>query len=142
MWDEAVVLPLLGVVFLATLIRSAFGFGEALVAVPLLALIMPVKVATPLAVLLSTTVAAVILVQDWRKVHVQSAWRLVLPTLVGIPLGLLLLRNASEQLVKAILAAVILSFSLYSLLGRMRFELKSDRSAWPATGWTACGCRP
>ena len=130
MWDEAVVLPLLGVVFLATLIRSAFGFGEALVAVPLLALFMPVKVATPLAVLLSITVAAVILVQDWRKVHVQSAWRLVLPTLVGIPLGLLLLRNASEQLVKAILAAVIFSFSLYSLLGRMRFELKSDRSAW------------
>ena len=42
---------LLLVVFLATLIRSAFGFGEALVAVPLLALRVPVAVAAPLAVL-------------------------------------------------------------------------------------------
>ena len=40
-------LPVLAVLFLATLIRSAFGFGEALVAVPLLALIIPVEVAAP-----------------------------------------------------------------------------------------------
>ena len=62
-------LPVLAVLFLATLIRSAFGFGEALVAVPLLALIIPVGVAAPLAVLVSVTVAAVILLQDWRDVH-------------------------------------------------------------------------
>ena len=37
--------------FIATLIRSAFGFGEALVAVPLLAFRMPLPVAAPLAVL-------------------------------------------------------------------------------------------
>ncbi len=39
------------IVFVATVIRSAFGFGEALVAVPLLALIVPVEVAAPVAVL-------------------------------------------------------------------------------------------
>jgi uncharacterized membrane protein YfcA len=136
MADEGVVLLVLGVVFLATLIRSAFGFGEALVAVPLLARFIPVKVAAPLAVLLSITVAVVILVQDRRKVHVGSAWRLVVSTLFGIPLGLLLLRYASEPVVKGILAVVILGFSLYSLLGRMHFELKSDRWAW-AFGFVA-----
>ena len=62
-------LPVLAVLFLATLIRSAFGFGEALVAVPLLALVIPVEVAAPLAVLVSITVAGLVLVQDWRKVH-------------------------------------------------------------------------
>jgi hypothetical protein len=36
------------VVFAATLIRSVFGFDEALVAVPLLALPVPVLVAAPL----------------------------------------------------------------------------------------------
>jgi uncharacterized membrane protein YfcA len=84
--DWATVL-VLAVVFLATLIRSAFGFGEALVAVPLLALLIAVEVAAPLAVLLSITVAGLVLVQDWHKVHVRSAWRLVLATLFGIPLG-------------------------------------------------------
>ena len=67
----------LAVIFLATLIRSAFGFGEALVAVPLLALLMPVEVAAPLAVLVSITVAGVVVVQDWRHIHFRSAGWLV-----------------------------------------------------------------
>jgi hypothetical protein len=35
------------IVFIATLIRSAFGFGEALIAVPLLAFCIPLGVAPP-----------------------------------------------------------------------------------------------
>ena len=62
-------LSVLAVIGLATVIRSAFGFGEALVAVPLLALIIPVEVAAPVAVLVSVTVAGLVLVQDWREVH-------------------------------------------------------------------------
>src|SRR6202167_4776861 len=103
----------LAVVFVATLIRSAFGFGEALVAVPLLALLMPVEVAAPLAVLVSITVAAIVVVQDWHHVHVRSAGWLIFSTLFGIPLGLLLLTNVAEPIVKAILAVVILAFSTY-----------------------------
>jgi uncharacterized membrane protein YfcA len=107
---------LLLVVFLATLIRSAFGFGEALVAVPLLALRVPIAVAAPLAVLLSITIAAVVVVQDWRHVHFRSAIWLVLATIPGIPIGLWLLKAANERVVDAILAAVIIVFSAYSLL--------------------------
>jgi uncharacterized membrane protein YfcA len=121
---------MLAVIFLATLIRSAFGFGEGLVAVPLLALLMPVEVAAPLAVLVSITVAAIVVVQDWHKVHLGSAWRLFLSTLFGIPLGLLLLTAVAEVVVKAILAVVIITFSAYCLVRRTPFELKDDRLAW------------
>jgi uncharacterized membrane protein YfcA len=123
-------LVVLAVIFLATVIRSAFGFGEALVAVPLLALIIPVEVAAPLAVLVSVTVAAVVLLQDWREVHAGSAGRLIFATVFGIPFGLLLLISVAEPLVKAVLAAVIIVFSVYCLFGRSRFELKDDRLAW------------
>lgn len=119
-----------GVLFLATLIRSSLGFGEALVAVPLLALLLPVKVAAPIAVLVSVTVALIVILQDWRKIHARSAARLVLPTLPGIPLGLLLLRAAAEPIVKGLLAAVIIAFSAYSLLRRQQGELKNDNFAW------------
>ncbi len=118
------------VVCLATLVRSAFGFGEALVAVPLLALLIPVEVAAPLAVLHSVTVAAVILAQDWHKVHFGSAGRLILSTLLGIPLGLWLLTAVAEPVVKAILGGVIVAFSLYCLAGRTKLELKDDGLAW------------
>ena len=120
----------LAVVFVATLIRSAFGFGEALVAVPLLALLIPVEVSAPLAVLVSITVAGVVLLQDWHHVQVRSTWRLVLATLPGIPLGLVLLTAAAEQVVKAVLAVVIIAFSAYCLLGRRRVGLADDRWAW------------
>ena len=124
----AILIP--GVLFLATLIRSAFGFGEALVAVPLLALIVPVEVAAPVAVMASITVAFIVVVQDWRKIHIRSTGLLVLPTLLGIPLGLILLRTVAEPVVKGILAAVIIGFSAEALLGGKHRELKNDRFAW------------
>src|SRR4051812_12564618 len=126
-WATAAVLAVL---FLATLLRSAFGFGEALVAVPLLALLMPVEEAVPLATLVSITVAAIIVAQDWHKIHVRSAWWLVISTLFGIPLGLWLLTAVPEAVVKAILAAVIIGFSFYCLVSRSPFQLKDDRWAW------------
>ena len=65
---KATTLHALAVLFLATFIRSVLGFGEALVAVPLLALTMPVQVAAPLAVLVSITVAGVVV----RKPELHS----------------------------------------------------------------------
>ena len=126
--STTIVIP--GVLFLATLIRSAFGFGEALVAVPLLALVVPVEVAAPVAVLVSITVAFIVVVQDWREVHVRSAGALVLPTMLGIPLGLILLRTVSEPVVKVGLAAVIIAFSIHSLMSGRQRELPNDKFAW------------
>lgn len=123
-------LEVIVVLFLASLVRSAFGFGEAMVAVPLLALLMPVEVAAPVAVLTSITVAGLVLAQDWSEVHVRSAARLVLSTIFGIPLGLLLLTRVPEPVVKALLAGVIIAFSAYSLSTRRKLTLADDRTAW------------
>lgn len=118
------------IVFAATLIRSAIGFGEALVAVPLLAAVIPVRQAAPLAVLVSITIAAIVVAQDWRKIHLRSTAWLLLPTLPGIPLGLLLLTHGPQRVVKATLAVLILAFAAYSLIGRAPLELKRDSRAW------------
>lgn len=118
------------VVFVASLIRSTFGFGEALIAVPLLSLFMPIEIAAPLAVLLSITIAAVVVVQDWRKIHISSAGWLLAPTFVGIPLGVALLTRADQHLVKALLALVILAFSGYCLFRANTPELRSESRAW------------
>ncbi len=127
---DAATLQVLLVVFAATLIRSAFGFGEALIAVPLLALFIPLKVAAPLAVLVSITIAAVVVAQDWRKIHVRSTGWLVASTLFGIPVGLALLTSSHQQAVKIALAIFIMAFSVYSLLGSRPPELKQDSRRW------------
>jgi uncharacterized membrane protein YfcA len=118
------------VIFLATLIRSTLGFGEALVAVPLLALRTPIAVAAPLAVLVSVLVAGVIVAQDWRKVDVRSAGWLIVSALFGVPLGLLLLARTNDHVVRLILGLVILSFSIYSLTVRVKLHLERDRLVW------------
>lgn len=66
--------------------------------------------------MLSITIAAVVVVQDWRHVHFRSAIWLVLATIPGIPIGLWPLKAANERVVDAILAVVIIVFSAYSLL--------------------------
>jgi uncharacterized membrane protein YfcA len=125
-------LQVLAIIFVATVIRSAFGFGEALIAVPLLAFFIPLKVAAPLAVLVSITIAAVVVAQDWKKIHLRSTAWLVLSTLFGIPLGLMLLTSVPQRSVKAALAIFIIAFSVYSLLGRKPPELHRDSPAWLA----------
>jgi uncharacterized membrane protein YfcA len=128
--QSGVMAYVLCVIFVATFIRSALGFGEALVAVPLLALRIPLKTAAPLAVMVSITIAALIIFQDWQKVYVRTAAKLLLPTIFGIPLGLLLLTNAHQGIVKLLLGALIIGFAIYSLKKRHTVELKEDNQWW------------
>jgi len=116
----------LAIVFVATVIRSAFGFGEALIAVPLLLLCMPLRVAAPLAVLLSIAIAAVVVAQDWRHIHLRSAAGLLVATVFGIPLGLLMLTNVHQELVKAGLGIMIMLFAAYLLAASNALRLEHE----------------
>jgi len=127
---DTTTLYVLLVVFVATFIRSAIGFGEALFAVPLLALRLPLEVAAPLAVLISITIALIVVAQDWRKVHARSMGWLMFATIFGIPVGLVLLTSSHQHLVKAVLAILIIVFSIYSLAGERPPELTSDSLPW------------
>jgi uncharacterized membrane protein YfcA len=124
------------VLFLATLVRSTFGFGEALIAVPLLAFAVPVEVAAPVAVLVSITVAALVVARDWQHVQLRSAGRLLVSTIFGLPVGLVLLRTVPESIVKFLLGVLVAGFSAWSLVKVHAQELKDDRLAW-LFGWLA-----
>lgn len=124
------ILFIIVIVFFATLFRSTFGFGEALIAVPLFGLFLPMTVAVPLAVMMSILVAVVILVQDHSKVQLQSAKWLILFSLPGIPVGLAMLVYCNEAVVKSILAVIIISYSLYTLIGKNSFRLEKESKLW------------
>jgi uncharacterized membrane protein YfcA len=125
-----VTIYVLVVIFIATLIRSIFGFGEALVAVPLLALRLPVKVAAPLAVLMSVTVALIIVLQDWHHVEFRSAGWLLGASVFGIPLGVLLLARGNHRALTAGLGVIIMAFALHALTRRQVHALRADNLPW------------
>jgi len=116
--------------FAATLMRSTFGFGESLVAVPLFSLFLPIGVAVPLSVLISILVALAVVVQDHHKIHFNSAKWLIIFAILGIPIGLLILIYGNEQVVKITLGAIIALYSLYSLVGKNSITLETDNKLW------------
>lgn len=123
---DATTIHVILVIFIATLIQSTFGFGQALIAVPLLALRLSLAVAAPLSVLIGVAVSGAIVVQDWRKVEIRSATWLIISSLVGIPLGLVLLRQINPRAMNIGLGLIIIAFSVYSLTVRFTLHLKED----------------
>ena len=124
---QVVILP---IIFIATLTRSTFGFGDALLAMPLLSMAVGLNVATPLVGLMGITTSTTILIKHWREVHFRSLYPLIISTLIGIPIGILLLKGVYENAMKLILAFIIIIFSLYKIFKPKLFTLTSDGSAY------------
>jgi len=127
--DTAVVAAL-AIVFASTFARAAIGFGDALIAMPLLAMVFGVRTATPLVALVSVAISVAMLARIWREVDLRAAWRLVLSTMVGIPIGLYLLKAAPEGVVKSILGAVLVVYGVTNLVWTRFPTLKSEGSSW------------
>lgn len=118
------------IIFIATLVRSTFGFGESLIAVPLLIFLIPIEVAVPLSVLISILIAAIVVVQDRKQIHFDSAKWLIFFAILGIPIGLFLLIYGNENLTKSGLGILIIWYSSYSLFSKNKFRLETDNKLW------------
>ncbi len=125
-------LLLFTIVFLAALLQTTSGFGFALMAMPLVALVIGVKAAAPLVALVGLTLYAVNLARYRRGFD----WRVVLPLAVaaalGVPLGVWALGNLDEDLIKRVLAVVLIAYALYGAWRPQTAPLRSSLWAWPA----------
>jgi uncharacterized protein len=122
------IIIILTILFISTLVRSTFGFGDALIAMPLLAVFISIKVVTPLVALIAFTIAIYIVIQDFKKIEFKNIWKLILSSIIGIPIGLYFLDGVSEEIIKLILGIIIIVFALYNLLKPNLIKL--SRSFW------------
>ena len=104
------------IVFVGALVRATFGFGEAVVSMPLLAL-LPISLHTAIALigLAGLTVAILAVATGWRHVDRAAMARLVPATVVGVPVGLLLVAYAPAELVTGLLGGCLIGYGAYSL---------------------------
>lgn len=123
---QIIILP---IIFISTFTRSTVGFGDALIAMPLLAMAVGINVATPLVGLIAVTISITILIKQWRNVHFKSVSMLIISTLLGIPVGILLLKGVYDDVMKLILSFVIIIFSLYKICNPKLFTLANDKLA-------------
>ena len=111
--DTAVLL----VLTLAAFVRATVGFGDALIAMPLLTLLVGLEVATPLVGLVSVSTAAVMLASSWREVDLRSIAPFLAATAVGVPIGVLTLARLEGALLITGLGILLVAFGVYKLLG-------------------------
>jgi len=127
---EPATLLVVSIVSFATLLRSTFGFADAMFAMPLLAVLIGLKTATPLMAIVAMTISTAILLKNWRDVQLKSAWRLFVSSLAGIPLGLWFLKDIHDNLMKFILALIIIGASIYNLIKPRLTAIQSEHSAY------------
>lgn len=119
----------LAVLFLAALVKATLGFGESLLAIPLLTLVLGVQTATPLVSLLAATVTLLILVRNWQQIDLAATWRLILAALVGVPVGVWGLKFLPAAWVTTVLGIFLILVGLYNLRHPKLHALQGKQ--WP-----------
>ncbi len=117
--------------FMAVIIRAIFGFGDVLVSVPILTLIIGPREAVPLMGLVGATNALIILIRERRGVHWRPVRYLLMASVVGIPLGAWSLAVLPERWIAVALGLVLIGYCTWALAGRRVVRLHSPRWAWP-----------
>ncbi|MFM7665608.1 MAG: sulfite exporter TauE/SafE family protein [Actinomycetota bacterium] len=107
----------LAVMMFAALVQSLGGFGFALLAVPLAALAIDLKVAV-IAVSVGSLFNTVILFIRTRKnINREVAWRFNVPAVLGMPIGLYVLANVAQRPLKIVLGVIIIVATLALMRG-------------------------
>ena len=104
------------IIFLAVFTQSLSGFGSAMVAMALLPIVISLQVATPLVALVMATIEIFLLFYYRQAFNWGAVWRVIVASLVGIPIGLIFLSQLDEKVVMTILGVVITGYALYALL--------------------------
>jgi uncharacterized membrane protein YfcA len=115
---DPTVLLSLAVIFFASLTHGLAGFGAALVAMPLLALWMDIREATPLVALLTLTINAVFLAGLRKSLVAGRVYGLLAGAVAGVPLGIVFLRYGDPRLLEIVLGAILVLYALQALFGK------------------------
>jgi uncharacterized protein len=106
-----------GFILGAYFIRGIVGFGSGLIAVPLLALILPLSLVVPAVALTDYLASASQGIGNRRDI----LWRALVPLvpfmLAGVTLALYLLRQVDPGLLTQALGVFVLGYAVYTLLG-------------------------
>lgn len=105
--------------FIAGITQGVTGFGAGLVAMPLLAFYMDIRVAVPLCMLNGLIITGFLSLQ--LKNHID--WHKIMPLLIGclpgVVLGISLLKKTDEALLTLMLGLLLLGYGGYRLLFTM-----------------------
>jgi uncharacterized membrane protein YfcA len=132
------IILIVAVVFSAAFLQSLSGFGFAIIIMPLLTLALGLQTAAPLVALAGLTVYAINFFRYCRAINLGEVLRLGIASALGVPVGLWVLSNAEEVLVKQILGVMLIAYAIFALTRPIASWVPSRLWVYP-TGFLA-GC--
>lgn len=118
------------ILFSATVVVRLAGFGSSLVAMPLLTPILGLTVASPLMNLFGMTNFGLVIFQRWKELTLKDVWRLVLMTVLIIPLGISLVYVVPESFLRIVLGTICIVYALYGFTSLPMPRLTNPNWAW------------
>ncbi len=110
--DERVIYGSL-IFLVAFFIRALTGFGAGLIAIPVLALMYPLKFVVPMQLLFEVGISLLLLPKVWKDIDWKHVWNLLAGLFVGNMTGAFVLATIDNELLKSVLAVLVLLFSVY-----------------------------
>jgi len=123
------------IIFLASTVFATFGFGDALLAMPFLSIMLGAKSATPLLALCGLTLAIALMGTGYKHIRYKEALKLVAGSLVGVPIGVLILKFGDDRNIRIAVGVIISLIAIYNLIRPRMAAMESDVSA-PFFGFT------
>jgi uncharacterized protein len=116
------------ILFAAVFTQSVTGFGSALIAMGFLSTVLGLKIAAPLFALVGILLELALLIYYRHAFVFRSVWRLILTSLLGVPIGLMALDLLPERVTLIVLGLVLTGYAIYALFNFQLPEL--HRPAW------------
>jgi uncharacterized protein len=112
-WRKSMIVAL--IVFFAITVQAASGFGLALVSMPLLVGLIGIRTATPLVAMIGITAELFLLFRYRHALNFTAVKHLSLASILGIPLGVYILRQVDAAIITIFLGILITGYALYAL---------------------------
>lgn len=124
------------VIVTAYAVRGGTGFGSA-AAMPLLALVIPLKVLVPVWTLLGVASSVTIVAHDYRQIAWRELLRTVPAGLIGIAAGLYAFKTLDTRTLTLGLGALVIAYGCWSLWTTTRPSTNpmTSRALAPAAGF-------
>jgi hypothetical protein len=118
------------VIFTACFTQSLSGFGLALITMSLLPSLIGLQSATPLVALIGIVLEAIMVVWYRESLQVKSISRLLVASLIAIPIGVIYFHKLDERIALFILGLLVILYALYGLIGFRLPEMRHKVWEW------------
>ncbi len=118
------------IVIMAFLIKSATGFGENLVMIPLLSFMLDLTIVLPLTLTIVLVADGYFLYRFYKAIHWQVFWRFLIPAVLGIIVGTIGLTAIDEAVLEKVLGAIVVVYAFITFVWSFGSENPHSSKVW------------